>query len=331
MHRVAVVLVSLGLLSVSAMAQEYHLLKEIPAREGGAWAAMAVDETTHRLYAAHGNRVEVINLNSDTPAGAVTDISDIRGFALGPNFHMGYATSGKTQCASLVDLNTLRRGEKMKTGANPTAMVYEPGKLQLYAFNQGDHSATAAEADDGDFLATIDLGGKPTGAVAEAAAYDTTNPRVFASIEDKNEVVAIDGATHKISSRWAVAPGQSPQGLACDPANHLLFVACTNDLLLALDSTAGKVVASVPVGGGAGTVAFDPGTREIFCASSDGTVTIAQADTAGKMDVLQTIKTKAGATVLAADAKTHKVYLGAADFVNGAPVAGSLKISVYGK
>jgi DNA-binding beta-propeller fold protein YncE len=332
-----------GLFAVGLMTTEpilaadasYHLLKEIPIRDGGKWTAMAVDETGRRLYAAHGSRVEVINLNNETPAGAITDTPDVRGLAIAPSFHMGFASSGKAQAVSLVDLNTLRTTTKMKTGVEPAAVVFEPSKLQLYAFNQGDHSATAGEADDGDFLATIDLGGKPSSAATDSkATYDSKNGRVFSSIEDKNEVVAIDVGTHKLTDHWPVAPGQSPRSLAYDAANHRLLVACANKLLVLLDSTNGKVLATVPIGDGAGEVVYDSASQNVFSSATDGTVTIIHEDAPDKITVLQTLKTKPGANVLGLDGKTHKIYVGSADFAGTGnasnPIPGTSKILIYG-
>ena len=317
---------------------EYHLLKEISVRDGGAWTALAVDEAGHRLYAAHGNRVEVINLNNDSPVGAITDTPDVRGFAIAPTFNLGFASSGKEQAVNLVDLKSLRTTTKMKTGTGPTAVVVEPSKLQLYSFNQGDHTVTAGEADDGDFLATIDVGGKPVAAVADSISYETKNGRVLASIEDKDEVIAVDVTMHKISSRWPVSPGRSPRGLAYDAAHKLLFVACANRLLLVMDAASGKVVTSIPIGDGAGQVAYDSSTQTIFCACNDGTLTIANEDAPDKVSVVQTLKTRAGSTVLAVDTKSQKIFIGTADFATGnsdapfsSPVPGTLKVQVFGK
>jgi hypothetical protein len=109
-----------------------------------------------------------------------------------------------------------------------------------------------------------------------------------------------------------------------------------------MDSTSGKVIANVPAGNGAGDVAYDPGTREIFYASGDGTVTIAHEDAPDKITVVQTLKTAPGASVLAVDGKMHRLYLGSADFkssdgltIDGMapgpnPIPGTLKILVYG-
>lgn len=244
---------------------------------------------------------------------------------------MGFASSGNAQSVSLVDLKTLRTTAKMKTGANPAAVVFEPSKLQLYSFNQGDHSATAGEADDGDFLATIDLDGKPSFATTDVkATFESKNGRVYSSIEDKNEVVAIDVGTHKLTDHWPVAPGQLPCSMAYDGANHRLFVACANKLLVLLDSTNGKVVATAPIGDGAGDVAYDTVTQNVFSLTADGIVTTARVDAPDKITVLQTLTTKPGSSVLGLDGKTYKIYVGSVDAQGANPIPGTSKILVYG-
>lgn len=309
----------------------YHFLKEIPVRDGGKWTALTVDETGRRLYAAHGSRIEVINLDKETPVGAITDTSDVQGFAVAPNFNLSFASSGNSASVSLVDLKTLRTTAKMKTGSGPTAVVFEPSKLQLYAFNQTDHSVTAGEADDGDFLATIDLGGKPSSATTDAKAnYESKNGRVYSSIEDKDEVVAIDVATHKVTNHWPLAPGQSPRRLVYDGANHRLFVACANKLLVILDGTNGRVVATAPIGEGAGDVAYDSATQTVFSSTADGTLTIAHVDAPDKITVLQTLKTKPGSALLGLDGRTHKIYVVTVDVQGSNPIPGTSKILVFG-
>ena len=131
-----------------------------------------------------------------------------------------------------------------------------------------------------------------------------------------------------------MAPGQSPRSLACDAANHRLFVACANKLLVLLDSTNGKVDATVPIGDGAGDVVYDSSTQNAFSSAADGTVTIIHEEAPDKITALQTLKTKPGATVLGLDGKTHKIYVGSADFAGtGAapnPIPNTSKILVCG-
>jgi len=130
--------------------------------------------------------------------------------------------------------------------------------------------------------------------------------------------------------------------MAIDLAHHRLFIGCHNKLMEMIDSTNGKVVATVPIGEGVDANAFDSGTQYAFSSCGDGTVTIAHEDTPQKLTVVQTLKTERGARTMTLDPRTHKIYLSSAKFEfqpeqpPGTPrqrpkmIPGSFKILVYG-
>src|ERR1019366_10723490 len=89
---------------------------------------------------------------------------------------------------------------------------------------------------------------------------------------------------------------------------------CGNKLMVMMDSTSGKVVATVPIGQGVDGSAFDPKTQLAFASCGDGTTTIAHEDSPDKLTVVQTLKTERGARTMALDPKTHKIYLPTAQF-----------------
>ncbi len=324
-------------LAAAAADGPYHLVKRIPLRGAGGCDGLAIDEVGQRLYAARGNRIEVIDLNRETVIGAIADMPDVRGFTLTPTFHIGYASNGKSATVSVVDLGTLRTTAKMKTGSNPAVLLFEPSRLELYVLNEGGHSVTVGKANEGDALVTVDLGGKPTAITTDPTApHESKTAQVYCAIEDKNEVVAIEAATHKVMNHWPVAPGQAPRSIALDAGHHRLFIGCTNQLLLMMDSTSGKVLATVPIGADVGATVFDPGTQYALSASGEGTLTIVHEDTPEKLAVVQTLKTARGARALALHAQTHRVYLGTGDFgapagnASGRTTPGRLEIIVFG-
>jgi DNA-binding beta-propeller fold protein YncE len=156
------------------------------------------------------------------------------------------------------------------------------------------------------------------------------------NIEDKNEVAAIDTRTHRVVSRWPIAPGEGASGLAIDEKNHRLFSGCDNRLMVMMDCTSGKVLATVPIGEGVDGCAFDPATQLAFASCGDGTVTLAHED-GEKLTVVQTLTTQKSARTMTIDPATHKIYLPAAKFEapaegqrRGKMVPGSFKILVYG-
>ncbi len=311
----------------------YHLLKEIPVGGDGGWDYASVDSAARRLYVSHGTKVVVIDLDKESVVGEITNTPGVHGLAPAPDLGKGFVSCGREDKAAIVDLKTLATLAKVDTGKNPDGMLYEPVQQEVYMFNGRGQSATVIDAKSGKVVATIPLGGKP-----EFGQADSNAGRVYNNLEDKNEVVAIDTKTHEVVNRWPIAPGEEPSGMAIDLKNHRLFLGCGGSkTMLMLDSTSGKVVASVPIGDGVDANAFDPETQLAFASCGDGTVTIAREDAPDKLTVVQTLKTQPGSRTMTIDPTTHKIYLAAAKYEaapagqrRGKLIADSFKVLVYG-
>ena len=307
------IILSFGLLTCfyAARAAEgpYHFLKEIPVGGEGGWDYLSIDDTARRLYVSHGTKVVVIDIDKHAVVGEITNTPGIHGLAPAPELQRGFTSNGRENKCSIVDLKTLQTIAKVDTDQGPDGMLYDPGQQEANMFNGRGKSATVIDAKAGKVVATIPLGGRP-----ESAAVDAKGGRVYDNLEDKNELVAIDTKSHTVVNRWPIAPGEEPAGLAIDVPHHRLFVGCHNKLMLMVDNTSGKVVASVPIGEGVDFSAFDPETQLAFSSCGDGTVTIAHEDSPDKLTVIQTLTTERGARTMALDPKTHRIYLASAKF-----------------
>jgi DNA-binding beta-propeller fold protein YncE len=270
--------------------------------------------------------------------GEIADTPGVHGFVFAPELGRGFSSNGRENKASIVDLKTLKTIAKVATGENPDAILYEPGQGEVYTFDGRGHTATVFEAATGKVVATVPVGGKPEFAQADPAAG-----RVYVNLEDKNEVLAFDTKTHAIVNHWPIAPGEEATGLAIDLAQHRLILGCSNDRMIIMDSTTGRVVTSLAAGQGIDATSFDPGTQLAFASAGDGTVTIAHEDTPDKFTVIQTLATHRGARTMTLDPVTHKIYLASAEFeAPGAPapagsprprpkmIPGTFKVLVYG-
>ncbi len=310
----------------------YHLIKEIPVGGEGGWDYLTVDSAAQRLYVSHGTKVVVIDLAKGQVAGEITNTPGIHGIAIAPDLGLGVTSNGREDKAGIVDLKTLQTLSKVDTGKNPDSMLYEPAQKEAYLFNGRGQSATVVDVKGGKVVATIPLDGKPEFAQADPAAG-----RVYNNLEDKSKVAVIDTKSHQVITNWPIAPGEEASGMAIDLKNHRLFLGCGNKLMVMMDSTNGKVIASVPIGQGVDANAFDPGTGFAFASCGDGTTTIAHEDAPDKLTVVQTLETQRGSRTMALDPKTHKIYLAAAKFEapaegqrRGKMVPNSFKILVYG-
>ncbi|PZR77159.1 MAG: hypothetical protein DLM73_00330 [Chthoniobacterales bacterium] len=270
---------------------------------------LTVDSAARRLYLSHATKVVVIDLEKNAIAGEITDTPGVHGLIPVPELERGFSTNGKENKSSVVDLKTLKTISKIDTGENPDAFAYDAKRGEVYIFNHSGKSATVIDAKNAKVAATIPLDGGPEFGVSDAAAG-----RVYCNLEDKNEVAVIDAAKHEVVARWPLAPGTEPTGIALDAAHHRLFVTCHNKVMEMLDTTNGKVLASVPIGAGVDGCAFDDATQLAFASCGEGTTTIAKEEAPDKLTPVQTLKTERSARTIALDPKTHRIYLPSAQF-----------------
>ncbi|MGA9780221.1 MAG: YncE family protein [Limisphaerales bacterium] len=310
----------------------YHFIKEIAIGGNGGWDYLSVDSAAQRLYVSHGTEVVVIDLAGDKVAGTITNTPGVHGVAIAADLGLGITSNGRENKAGIVDLKTLQTLSKVDTAQGPDGMLYDPGQKEAYLFCGRAQTATVVDVKAGKVVAAIPLGGRP-----EFAQADPEAGHVYDNLEDKSEVAVIDTKSHQVTDRWPIAPGESASGMAIDVKNHRLFLGCHNEKMVMMDSTDGKVLASVPIGQGVDANAFDPGTQLAFASCGDGTTTVAKEETPDKLTVVQTLQTQRGSRTMALDPTTHKIYLAAAKFEapaegerRGRMVPGSFKILVYG-
>ena len=317
--RFFVAVLVVALVVVAAAAGPYAKIAEIKIGGAGAFDYLAVDAASKRLYVTHGTEIVVIDTNTNMIVGRIPDTPRVHGIAFAPNGR-GFTSNGGENKVGIVDLKTLQTLSKVDTGANPDAILYETTKHEVYAFNHTGESATVINADSGNVVTTIKLGGQ-----AETGQTDPALGKVFVNIEDKNRVDVIDIATHSVTGSWPVAPAESPTGMAIDLATHRLFVGGGPSLVM-LDAATGAVLTSLNICGGTDATWFDPGTKNVFVSCADGHIVVAHEDTPSRLSLVETMTTARGARTMALDPVTHRVYTAAVDFAvadpNATPPAG---------
>src|SRR5208283_4130185 len=185
-------------------------------------------------------------------------------------------------------------------------VLYDPASKRVFTFNGRSKDATAFEAASGMVAGTIALGGKPEFAAADGKG------KVYVNVEDTNEVVEIDSRQLSLTKKYSLKPCEGPTGMGFDAAHHRVFSGCHNKVMTILETEAGKVIASVPIGAGVDGNGFDPKTGLAFSANGDGTLTEVRETSPGKFEVVETVYTQRGSRTMALDPKTHNIYLPAA-------------------
>jgi len=312
MKRMALI-VLMALVALAA-APGYKVIDKIKIGGTGTfWDYVFVDADAARLYVSHSNQTEVVDLTSNKVVGTIPETQRVHGIAIAGDLGKGFTSNGGTNNVTVFDLKTMKPTGTIATGMNPDAILYDPVSHRVFAFNGRSKDATVIDAKSGTVISTLPVGGKP-----EFAQYDGKG-KVYVNIEDTSEIVELDAAKATITKRIPLAPCEDPTGLAIDRQKKRLFAACGNKKMAIVDFAAGKVIASVDIGGGADGAAFDNG----FAFSSngaDGTMSVVGETSPGKFEVVETVPTERSARTMGADSKTHKLYLPAAE--NGPAPAG---------
>jgi YVTN family beta-propeller protein len=286
----------------------YHLLKKYVLGGEGGWDYMALDGRSRLLYVTHGNAVEILNVDTGVKGDAITGLQGVHGVAFAPDRNRGYISNGRGNSVSVFDLKTHKVLEEVpSTGQNPDAIMYDAFSGRVFTFNGRTANATAIDAATNKAVGTVDIGGKPEFAVTDG------NGTIFVNNEDQSEVVAFDAKTLQVKTRWSIAPGEGPSGLAIDLKNKRLFSVC-DKLMAVSDFVNGKVVATVPIGGRPDAVRYDAGTGLVFASNGEGTLTVVKQDAADKYTVLETVPTARGARTMELDPKTHHVFVVTAEY-----------------
>src|SRR6266496_3795929 len=294
--------------AVAATAPGYHVVKTYALGGDGGWDYLTVDASARRLYISRGTHVMVVDTDSGKIVGDIPDTAGVHGIALAPEFGRGFTSNGREGTVTIFDIKTLAPIGKVTVGKNPDAILYDPSTKRIFTFNGGSQDSTAIDAASGKVLGTIKLDGKPEFAVSDL------NGGVFANIEDKSELVAIDPKKLELKAKWPLAPCTEPSGLAIDRKNRRLFVGCDNKMMAVVDADSGTVLATPAIGEGVDATAFDPETGLAFASCGEGVLTVVKEESPDKFSVAENVPTQQGARTMALDSKTHNVFVVTAKF-----------------
>ena len=276
-------------------------LIRIPASKGK-FDVLAVDPVQHRLLAAHekDGTADFLDLRTNTV---------ITRLALGPAVGViadsaagrYYVSVQDDKRVAIIDSASLKEVGSVAMPAETDAILLDGKDGRVYVTNDNGKYLWAIDTSTARICAQTLIPGEP-----ECMAHDPATDRIFLNIKNLNEVAVIDTRTAAVLAVWPVAPATGPHGLVLDKAAGRIYVSGDNSLLVALDTTTGHVVGSAPIAAKVDQIAFDAGTRRIFCAGP-GHLTVLRATATG-VEAEGSADSAATAKNVAVDPTTHKVW-----------------------
>jgi YVTN family beta-propeller protein len=289
-------------------AKAFHILKTFHIESAGGWDYLAVGPGNNRLYVSHGTQVNILDKTSGDSIGIIENTTGVHGIAFDKENNKGFTSNGRLNNVTVFDLGTNAVITQIATGENPDAILYEPFSKKIITCNGRSKDLSVIDPVTNSVVATIPVGGKPETAVSSETGT------LYVNIEDKSEIVVVDVTSFAVTAHWPLAPAEEPTGLVIDRKTNRLFAGCGNKLLAIVNASDGKVIKTLPIGGGCDGAAFDADTKNIFTSNGEGTMTIYHEKTADDFEMVATVTTKRGARTITADQQTHLVYLPTAEF-----------------
>jgi YVTN family beta-propeller protein len=233
------------------------------------------------------------------------------GVVVDPMSHLAFVTRSDVNTVDVFDPTHMRLVKRIPVAADPDGIFYEPSNQLVYVASSDAMLATLIDPASLKSIGTIALGGKP-----EFAAFDPETKLLYQNLADTNTVVAVDLAKRSVVQRWPLKGCEMPTGMAIDEADRRLFIACGKSAKLAIfDLDLHRIIASVPVGFGADSVAYDAGSHRIYVTGLLGRLSVVNQDTTDTYHVVDSIYLHFNAHTLAIDPVTHRLFVGYASLV----------------
>jgi YVTN family beta-propeller protein len=216
---------------------------------GGAdrWDYLGYDLVRHPLFINRVDHVHVVDTDTGKLIGEIADTAGVHGFAFVQERKLGFITNGRADTIAVMNRDTLQTVGTIKTGGpNPDVILYVRKLKRIYTSNGHDNGVGGIDVATRKIVATIPVGGKPESLAAGNHGH------LFVAVEDKGEIVAMDGESNKVLAHWPLAHCEKPSGLAMDAKTDRLFAVCANKQMVVVDAQSGRLVAELPIGGSSG-------------------------------------------------------------------------------
>ena len=268
----------------------------------GKFDFLEVDAQNHRLLAAHekDGTADFIDLKAGTVLARLK-VGPAVGIAADTQGCKYYVSVQDDKLVAIVDAVTLAEIGSIPTPGETDAILYDAKDHRVYVTNDNGKYLWVIDPAAGQVVAVIEVPGGP-----ECMAHDAATDRIYLNIKNLNEVAVIDTKTNAVVALWPTAPATGPHGLAFDAAAGRIYVSGDNGKLVALDTKTGRVVGSTEITEKVDQIAFDTGTRRVFCAGPDH-LSVVEA-TASGVKFLGNVDSAATAKNVAVDPTTHQVW-----------------------
>src|SRR6266576_3094656 len=238
------------------------------------------------------NSVEVIDLFKGTRVHQITGVPNPQGVTFSPEANKLFVASEKGK-VYIYDGDSYKLLSTLDFDGGADNLRYEAATKRVYVGcgdNENNASIAAIDATTNKRLDEVyKVGGEP-----ESFQLEKNGPNIYVNVPDLKQIVVINRTTKELT-RWPLTVGQNfPMSL--DETDHRVIVGTREPATLTvLDTTTGKVVASVPTVQDTDDLYYSPEHKRVYVPGRAGEIWVYQQTDPDHYNVISKIPTVVGA------------------------------------
>src|SRR5665213_767555 len=232
----------------------------------------SLDEQNGRLYFSHmsdGDLV-VFDTKTDVVVTNLTGFPVITGVLVVPSLKKVYGSVTRNHEVAVVNTEILAIVKRIPDGRFPDGLAYSPETRRVFVSDESGGVETVIDAIADKKIGTIDMGGE-----VGNTQYDPTSRLIYACVQTRNQLVAIDPNKQSIVARYDLKGGKFPHGFYVNEQFNKAYIACQEDAKLIVFNLATQKEEDVlPIGNDPDVLAYDRNLNVLYVACESGVVSI---------------------------------------------------------
>jgi YVTN family beta-propeller protein len=241
--------------------------------------------------------VDVLDSSKRRIVAQIAGLQSPRGVAVDEQNGKVYVADAGSNSIAVISTDTWKLSDEIPVQGSPDQLLLDDGG-KMYWSDAEAGTVSLLDLSTKQNVGMVQVGGAPR--------YLTNDPDrqiVFATIQDRHEIVAIDPQL-KISARFNLNASQ-PTGLVYDPRVRELYVA-VRFAVLAINADTGAEINRVPATAGVDRLWLDPESRTLYAAGG-GSLLVIHAN--GRLSAAEEINSDVKGHTVAYDAEKKLVFL----------------------
>ncbi len=253
---------------------------------------LSVDVKGKRLFvSALGNgTVEVIDLQTGKTERSIRGLKEPQGVYYVSELDRLFVASAGDGTCRVLNGETFEQIETVALASDADNVRYDAAKKQIYV---GYGSGALAVID---VTTNLHLGDIRLPAHPESFQLEKSGPRIYVNVPEAGGLFVVDRDRRSVVEKWSLGNARANFPMALDETDHRLFVACRRPAeLLVYNTTAGKIVAQMPIVADCDDLFYDSIHKRIYASGGEGYLSVVDMNDPDHYTVTAKLPTAAGA------------------------------------